>query len=546
MKKKETDTLLDKLPTCAVEFIKLVIKKMRYRKKVRAEVMAELAAHFEDELADCQTEQEKEQKARQLIDEFGDVKLLGVLLRRAKKRCRPLWRKVLVRSFQAVGIIVLYIVICIGRLGIGTPTISVNYVDWLNELVRENREKSENAKLYYDQAAELYIKCPAAIEKKRRGCGYDVNSNWPSDFNDVEKKQLSKWLADNKPAFEKVREGAEKLYFWPIYESNEPELMRGGLLGNAMEPLAGYKNIARALDWQIQYKIYRADIESALNDCVVLQNFGSGMQGKGLLIEQLVGTAIEGLALQRIFMVLRNEDVPVDMLKRFSKELENGLSSQGAIIDLEAEKAFWYDLVQRGFTDDGKGGGRVLKGGVPFVVGDWKNSVWQLVSFSLPDRREFVAMIDNHFQWTEDLFEKTPCQLRNEEQLLKQLDEIEKESLMLQILGPAHRHLTKIVWRIRTIRTALLTVLATLVYEKEMGEYPADLNQLVLQGYLKQLPMDPYSDKPLVYKKADNKFLLYSVGMNFTDDGGKVAKRDNGRVKKYAGEGNWVFWPVSK
>jgi len=79
------------LPACAIEYIKLVIKKMRYRRKVRQDVQAELAAHFEDELKDCAGDEEKEQKASELIEQFGVVKLLGVLLRRAKKRCRPLW-----------------------------------------------------------------------------------------------------------------------------------------------------------------------------------------------------------------------------------------------------------------------------------------------------------------------------------------------------------------------------------------------------------------------------------------------------------------------
>jgi len=105
MAKKLTDTNLQNLPACAAEYIKLVIKKMRYRKKVRAEVMTELAAHFEDELKDRKTDEEKEKKAQQLIEQFGDAKLLGILLRRAKKRCRPLWRTIVARTFQTVGII---------------------------------------------------------------------------------------------------------------------------------------------------------------------------------------------------------------------------------------------------------------------------------------------------------------------------------------------------------------------------------------------------------------------------------------------------------
>jgi hypothetical protein len=40
MAKKLPKAELEKLPGCAAEFIRLVIKKMRYRKKVRADVMA--------------------------------------------------------------------------------------------------------------------------------------------------------------------------------------------------------------------------------------------------------------------------------------------------------------------------------------------------------------------------------------------------------------------------------------------------------------------------------------------------------------------------
>ncbi len=97
---------LQNLPSCAVEFIKQVLKKMRYRRKVRQDVQEELTAHFEDELKDCETDKGKEQKAKQLIVKFGDVKLLAVLLRRAKKRCRPLWGTVIARTFQTIGVFI--------------------------------------------------------------------------------------------------------------------------------------------------------------------------------------------------------------------------------------------------------------------------------------------------------------------------------------------------------------------------------------------------------------------------------------------------------
>ena len=128
---------LQNLPACAAEFIELIVKKMRYRKKVRWDVQAELATHFEDELKDCTTDKEKEQTARQLITDFGEVKLLAVLLRRAKKRCRPLWKKTIVRSLQAVGIIIVLFCLYTVWFVSGRPTISVDYLALFNTDFRE-------------------------------------------------------------------------------------------------------------------------------------------------------------------------------------------------------------------------------------------------------------------------------------------------------------------------------------------------------------------------------------------------------------------------
>jgi len=61
---------------------------------------------------------------------------------------------------------------------------------------------------------------------------------------------------------------------------------------------------------------------------------------------------------------------------------------------------------------------------------------------------------------------------------------------------------------------------------------------------LKALPIDPFSDKPLVYRRTEDGFILYSVGPNFEDDGGVVGKDEKGRVKMWADEGDAVFWPV--
>jgi hypothetical protein len=509
--------------------------------------MAELAAHFEDGLKDCKTDQEKEQRAKELIADFGDVKLLGVLLRRAKKRCRPSWQKFLVRSFQIVGIIALYVAIRITYLTIGTANVNVNYIDWLNNLVKINRPEQENAKLYYDKAAELCLPFPSEIQNKlsmctSKGCG--ANNRWLADFNDFEMEHLVKRLTDNETALRALRKGSQKTYYWPMYTGENMELTRK-VLADATRPLSNYRTLALAMRCQIAYETHKGNIGAALDNCIVLLKFGGHLQGKGLLIEQSVGIAIESLAYERVFAILETADVPVDTLKSFYKELENHLAHQGAVVNWEAEKALWYDLIQRGFTDDGKGNGRVLKNGLPLVVKDAKSSLIGFFFWNYPDRRTFVKTIDGYFDQAGKLLQETPWKLdiTGKSQIW---NEIGKECFMLQILGPAHGRIGELCWRLKTNRAALLTVLAVLSYQKEKGTFPANLYELAAKGYLRELPMDLYSDSPLVYKKTDNNFLLYSFGPNFKDNSGQISRDSEGRARIWADEGDAVFWPVPK
>jgi hypothetical protein len=542
----ETKSRLKKLPACATEYIKQVIKKMRYRRKVRQDVQVELAAHFEDELKDCKTDEKSEQKAKQLITEFGDVKLLAVLLRRAKKRCRTPWRKTLVRSFQVLGIIILYFIICFIPLLIGSPTISVNYVDWLNELVQGGRDEADNARPYYEKAVKLYVEMPQWLIKSR--------AKWPTDFNDVQLSSILTWLEANQGAFKALREGSQRPGYWSKYQGNETEtelsktpmataLMTSGLVGDATEILTGYKRLARALRWQIQYEADNGDIETALSNSVALTKFSGHLQGHGLLIEQLVGIAIEGLARSVTFTLLDRVEVPADVLKNTQKELNKQFGRQGPVFSLEAEKAFWYDHIQRTFTDDGQGGGRPLKEALPIVVGDWKDALLGLTTFSYPGRQEMVEKIEQFYNQTDVLLKQTSADAGSEDRA-KQLDEIAEHNPMLRVLASAYGRISNIVWRMKTGRQALLTVLAVKRYEKEKGRHPTSLDELVAADYLKILPIDSYSDKPLVYKKTDDNFILYSFGPNFTDDGGEPGKDSDGRVRKWMKNGDTFFWPL--
>jgi hypothetical protein len=61
---------------------------------------------------------------------------------------------------------------------------------------------------------------------------------------------------------------------------------------------------------------------------------------------------------------------------------------------------------------------------------------------------------------------------------------------------------------------------ALAAYRADHGAYPDNLNELTPK-YISQVPKDLYSDQPFHYQRQGAGFLLYSVGSNCVDEGGR-------------------------
>ncbi len=536
---------LNELPPCVVDFIRRVTKKMRYRRKVRREVQAELTAHFEDELRDCESLEEREQKAHTLIEEFGDPGLLGVLCRRAKKRCRPLWRKIVVRSGQALGVFVLYLVVCSLPLTLGKPTIRVNYIEWLNNRWRPNAADTANAKPLYDQAAKMYVHPPEPLRAKQANGNAFLRSSveWLSGYSDEEQEALKRWLEENWPAFDMLRRGSQMAYYWPAYDASSGYLSDSNVVGDSMQAFRGYRQVVLALREQIAWKASEGRIEGALDDCLVLHRFGRHLQGKGFLNDQLVGVSVESLCYDGIALILHRSKVPDPILATVQQELETQFDPGRYVISLDGEKAFWYDNIQRRFTDDGHGGGHVLKQGIPLAAGDWRDNLIGILLFDYPGQRETVAMVERYFEHVQKRF-TTPPNKRDSDGALSERDQAGTGNLFLDITEPVHNTVSRQAWRLKTHEMATIILVAIQRYAGDTGGYPAILEQLVARGYLKDLPADPFGRGPLTYKKTDKGFLLYSWGGDLEDDGGRWGTDSQGNPNRWADNGDWVFWPV--
>ncbi|MGB7582428.1 MAG: hypothetical protein WBL85_08290 [Sedimentisphaerales bacterium] len=542
----ENDKTSENLPNSAVEYINLVIKKMRYRRKARDEVREDLLDHFEVYLKDCATNEEKEQKAQQLISGFGDPKILAVLMRRAKKRCRPLWQKILVRSFASALLIFAYLLICASWLRMGTPTIRINYAQLMTDQQKQGRDESLNAKIEMDKAALLLSKSDDSLAV------YNMPHLWPGDMNDAQKQLISKTLQANAETLNTLNKSLEKPYYWEDYnrfgsiaiEANSIIYLNPDLIQSDIKLLAQYRQVARLMATRIEFGAYSGDIDGAVNDIISLHRFASHLEGQGLLIEQLVAMAIEGLAHSRTTNILARVDIPAAQLKHLQDELTVTFAKREFPIDINDEKAFWYALIQQCFTDDGRGNGKMLKAGMHRFVRDWKNAVWSFLTFSYPDRRQALAQVEKIFAEGQQNYQTTPWQKKGKT-FTKPTDSAYGLSIF-SLLTLANDRTSAVVWRAKTQREATLTILAALRFQKEKGKFPDNLDELVKAGYLTKLPVDPFSPGSLTYKKTADGFLLYSWGENLKDDDGQIARDEKGKLKMFADTGDWVFWPVVK
>jgi hypothetical protein len=57
-------------------------------------------------------------------------------------------------------------------------------------------------------------------------------------------------------------------------------------------------------------------------------------------------------------------------------------------------------------------------------------------------------------------------------------------------------------------------------FRAKSGRSPKDLAELV-PDYLAAVPLDPFDGKPIRYKKSDRGFVVYSIGPDLVDDGGR-------------------------
>lgn len=462
----------------------------------------------------------------------------------------------------------------------GRPTIDTDYVSKLNQIYRpEDYRQEDNAWPYYKKAMELYVEPNAGDEY---GVIFSRSHEKFFDFNDAEQKLIIGWVERNEAAWQEFIAASLKPYCYIEYkllemdEESRPKLDVPTWKINGRH-ISDLRKLSKLGAQRINVEIESENIEPALDDCFTLLNAATQWYPDKLLMETLCGFGFSRLGCEGLLKIISGKDLEANRLKNIQGRLSNIYESKCPTIDFEYERILFLDTVQHTFTKGGLGGGHLIPRYVPPLVQSFsviitlgeleteptlkERVLYAAISILHARRNKTVSRFNEVCEKIETIKDMTPYERRKADGSIdvKQLnifnykiyfDSFIKESryFLVEVLTPAAERLADIIYENKAEYEATITVLALERYKAVNGNYPEILEELLKDGYIQKLPMDPYSDKPIVYKKTDTDFTLYSVGRNFKDDGGKLAFYSPGEVIKW-GEpteegGDAVFWPV--
>ena len=220
------------------------------------------------------------------------------------------------------------------------------------------------------------------------------------------------------------------------------------------------------------------------------------------------------------------------------------------------------------YTDDGSGGGTLNRDAVHRLVGFSRHSpmlegICELVSsdaFGPPlvvfvaDRREMRQMYDSLMDeaearicqplWSYRRFNVwKECRSRSDSIIAPQVRYLLVAGFELEIDSTHFQRESQTAQR-----DALLVALALELHRRRHADWPQKLAQLVPR-LLPAIPPDRYTGGPLKYRRDNGRPVLYSVGPDKTDNGGRLDAPGNIPTSGYpvamqAGQpADWILWP---
>lgn len=478
------------------------------------------------------------------------------------------------RLLLVFGFAVLVLFTCMGGpvalwlLGGGRPNIAVNYIDKINERAAAVPD-ADRAWPVYERLLTSGDWDDALMEASDRlRSGDPGGEGWD---------EAAAVLDSKRALFDLIREAASMPGMGFVVTAPSPGPNQPGgpsappwLMQADFVQHAHMRHLARHLVSDALLAAHRHDGARFADDMTAMMRLGAHTNEHGTVISQLVENAIVTYGCRTIREAIGRHPGAFGEqdLARLDALLSGLNGGEPFRLDLSGERMFFDDTVQRIFTDDGNGDGHITADGVS-VLGTLGGSsgpalpagasrigigAARLVSSR---RAEVMARYDDWVDriepWTDrPVWERESIGFDTEAARLGAANPLDIGMQMLAMLVPA---LDKAATATETINGEIAGTRLVIALERarlRLGEWPASLSQLDSMG-LGPVPADPFDGNPVRYVLGDAGPVVYSVGVDRDDDGGRAVSRsrawlpaDAARRKAASDpdyDGDWVFFP---
>lgn len=288
------------------------------------------------------------------------------------------------------------------------------------------------------------------------------------------------------------------------------------------------RNLVTMLVYEAMRCNQKGDSKKALNSCRAALNAGRSIGDEPIFISQLVRTACVLLACQAIERTLAQGEPPSEDMGALQKLLEDEDAFPGLFIATRGERAAMHQVfaaVERGDVSlkDLEGGTGMRSGE---DMGDWLQntalSFWRMDTRA--DNALFLSLMTRRLK-------EAQRPMHEHSELDKQFEQdvraLPKNAYITRVLLPAMSKISESFRRKHALLRCTIVALAAERYRRDKQVW-ADKSDQFCPQYFSTVPLDPFDGKPLRYRRLKDGVVIYSVGQDGVDNGGKIDRERSG------------------
>jgi hypothetical protein len=506
------------LPPQVQRLLVEVVAGTRLLAAEKLEVAEELIAHFEDGL-------QRGRSSSALIDAFGDPEIASQLIRNGKQRTRSMKNRIVqgllwMAGTSGVGFLILAFVFYLGQ-----PEPSVDYLAVISRPVLAAADHDKGWMIYRDlwikhgfsegggfDSLALYI--PGHEEKSVETLVRPSDGElWPA---------ATRRLAEIEDLLEGFRVGGVRPSFGvPLHvdltEYSEADFqalfpnrdrqtmsaevkeqfgteMSGMISSLHMPHVQAMRNAARILIVDTRWAIQQGDLERAIRNIEAMSGISNQVTESKFLVCTLAGYAINTQALDLIGECLDDQVAFKDQhLERIRIAIANVPLVE--MVDIASERAQFLDIVQKSYTDDGHGDGRITPKGLEILKEIEALTIWEdssspnppsgwsipyLTQENLPPtsllvfatRKQLTDKADEYFRIMDADMKVGAIDDNAENAIGDAIRELPEGYVLIKILFPAFHYVRQARVRAQVNTDSVLAALAVIRYQRERGRLP--------------------------------------------------------------------------